>query len=468
MMVQEQARTEKAGASRAALHLVTALIGGIYAWFLITTYAELSTQWSYLGFWYQPPSPLLTGATIGLSALLGMFLPMHSWTIVGFAKWALYFLLFIPSVIIPPQQGILPMGDLIFLLAVIWSSAAAFILLLSDGKPFAKLRLAPRTFWAGVLGVWAVGNVGIFVIFGETLNIVGLEQVYEQRAAATTLGGALMGYVMGTLSGAVNPFLLVAGITRRQPVLIAAGLIGQLLIYSTLAGKVVLGSTLLTIGVFFVFRNGRVMFGRIYAAVLFFAVLGPIVSVYRAGTGVFSNISDLVYMRILALPGVLVGVYSDFFLNYPVTYLSHSLVGRPFSEYPYGMESVGQVIGRYVTPTAAVAEINNYNANFIAADGIAGFGTLGVPLILFLAGLWLWISSRLIGEIDRRIACAVLMPFVVSLADASLFTAILTGGGGMAALLLYLYRSTEEYGKITAPARLKAQSAGNVRGVRVR
>ena len=409
--------------------LLVALVGSIYAWFFLWTYQELSTQWHYLGFWYQPQPGWVTATTISMVAVLGFCLPTQNWTVVGFAKWVLYFLLFIPAIMVPPQQGILPQKDLILLEALIWISAAIFTLLLRAGKPFPAMRLTPSVFWIGLIGAWGLGNVAIYVVFGETLNFVGIDQVYEQRAAAATLGGALIGYVMGTLGGAINPFLLIVGISQRRPLFIGLALVGQLFIYSTLAGKVVLGATLLTVGTLFAFKAGKVVFARIHAVVLFFAGLGPIVAAYQVGTGILSVVSDLVYMRILVLPGVLIGVYSDFFLRYPVTYFSHSLIGRPFSEYPYGTESIGQVIGRYVTPTAA-AEVNNYNANFIAADGVAGFSTWGVPLIFLFAALWLWLASRLVGESNRPLACAVLMPFVVSLADASLFTAILTGGGG--------------------------------------
>ena len=165
-------------------------------------------------------------------------------------------------------------------------------------------------------------------------------------------------------------------------------------------------------------------------------------------------------MRILVLPGVLVGCYSDFFTRYPTTYLSHSIVGRYFVEYPYGPESVGQVIGRYVTPTAS-ASVNNYNANFIAADAVTGFGSWGVPPIFAFFAFTLWVISKLVGREHTPIACAVLVPFIVSLADSSIFTAILTGGGAAAAILLYLFRSAEftEANEIAAHANHDGRTA---------
>ncbi|MDT8759725.1 hypothetical protein MZO42_13565 [Sphingomonas psychrotolerans] len=421
-------------------------IGAVYATLLLLTYQELSKLWSYIGFWYRPPEPSVTATTIVAAAALGFLLPVRSWTVVGFAKWILYFILFIPALIIPPQQGVLVDDELFLLCTLIWISAAAMILFLRDGAPFRTIAVSETVLFQSVLAAWVLGNIAIIAVFGRSMSIVGLEQVYEQRSAVASLGGGAIGYVMGIMSGAVNPFLLVVGLSRKRPLFIALALVGQILIYSTLAGKVVLGSTVLIIGTYMVFRGGKVAFSRIYAGLLTLAVLGPITTRPELYTGgLAATFSDLVYMRILVLPGVLVGVYSEFFQRYPVTHLSHSLIGRPFFDYPYGNESVGQVIGRYVTPTLGDA-VNNYNANFIAADGITGFGTWGIPLIFVLAAAWLWMTSKLVGTHNRRVVCAVLTPFVVSLADASLFTAILTGGGAFAALLLYLLRSSEQHG----------------------
>ncbi|WP_375390897.1 hypothetical protein [uncultured Sphingomonas sp.] len=422
--------------------LLIGLVGGTYAAFLLLTYRELSKVWGYLGFWYQPPDTWVSVTTICASALLGMLLPLRSWTVVGFAKWVLYFILFIPALTIPPQQGVLPYNDLLLLEVLIWASAAVLIVLLRDGTPFHEIRIAPRFLMQVVIAAWLLGNIAIFAVFGGSMSLAGLDEVYEQRATAATASSAAISYVMGTMSGAINPFLLVVGLSRRRPYYVAMALAGQLVIYSTLAGKVVLGSTLLMIGSLLVFRHGKVAFARIYATVLAFAVMGPFITTPRVAGGLINAVSDLVYFRILVLPGVLVGAYSSYFLDYPVTYLSHSLIGRPFSTYPYGELSVGQVIGRYVTPGVTV-DAKNYNANFIAADGIAGFSTWGVPVIFLLAAGWLWLMSKLVGQENRPIVCAMLMPFVVSLADASLFTAILTGGGAAAAILLYLFRSAE-------------------------
>ena len=423
--------------------LLTAAVGAIYAALIIATYVQLSKVYDYLGFWYHPPSDTYTTLTVVSAGLLGAFLPMRDWTIVGFAKWVLYFVLFIPALVIPAQQGTLPTDVLILLFVLIFTSAATMMVALRDGRPFHEIRLSMTAFWRGVFAVYFLSNLAIIYVFAGSMNLVGIGDVYQQRDAAGEVASTWIIYVMGTMSGAINPFLLVRGVVERKLVLVALAFAGQLLIYSTLAGKIVLGSTLLTIAVMFAFSQGRVVFGRVYAAVIGFGALGPFISAPGIISGGFAGtISSLIYMRILVLPGVLVGVYSEFFLHYPVTYLSHSIFFRIFINYPYGQDSVGQVIGRYVTPTTN-GDVNNYIATFIAGDGITGFGTWGVPVAFLFAAGWLWVLSKLVGRQSRLFTCAMLMAYVMSLANTSLFTSILTGGGAAVGMLMYLYRCAE-------------------------
>jgi len=428
---------------RISLRIFCGLLGALYAFCILTTYKEISLLWYYMGFVYNPPSTYFTFMTIFAAGVLGLFLPVSDWRLAGYVKWILYFVLFIPALVLPAQRGTIPINDLLLLLSLIWFCAAIFILFLSDGKPFATVRIKYSTLIAGVLAIWFVGHMSLIAVYGENLQLVGIEQVYEQRTANASIGGSAMVYIMGLLSGAINPFILTIGLKEKRWYFVVLAIAGQFIIYSTLAAKVVIGSTILLIGAHFIFRNEKLNYKYIFSAVFVFSVLGPIAAWYRSSSEIVSNISDYVYMRILVLPGVLVGIYSDFFAIYPTTKFSHSLIGRPFTDYPYGMEEIGQVVGRFVTPTASYSVIN-YNASFLAADGITGFGTWGIPIIFLFLASWLWFASRLIGSVDRSVALAVLTPFVVSLADSSMFTSILTGGGAAAALLLYFYRSAKE------------------------
>ena len=54
--------------------------------------------------------------------------------------------------------------------------------------------------------------------------------------------------------------------------------------------------------------------------------------------------------------------------------------------------------------------------------------------ILVLRGM-----DKLLGNIDLRVRCAALIPFLIWLADGSLPTALLTGGGGLVAAIMWVY-----------------------------
>ena len=127
------------------LHRFTvAMFGGGYAYLLKQTYEQLSISWSYLGFWYVEQPLSVTLFSIMASAVLGSLLPITNWTIVGFAKWVLYFLLFIPALVIPPQQGALPVDSLIVLESLVWISAALLILFLRNGMCTPRNALKTR------------------------------------------------------------------------------------------------------------------------------------------------------------------------------------------------------------------------------------------------------------------------------------------------------------------------------------
>lgn len=437
-------RARASSSSAFARRVVAGVVGGIYAYLCLLTYAELSNIYEYLGFWYRPAEPFVTARCIILAALLGVFLPTGNWNVTGFTKWILYFLLMIPALVIPPQQGAIPQEQLNLLFNLLWISSFAFIVFLRDGKQVRPINIEFREIIQVILAIYVIGHAYVAFVFRGSMNIVGIEEVYSQRTFAGDAASAAVVYVMGLLGNVINPYLLITGIMKKRYSFIALAISGQFLIYSTLAGKVVLASTLLAVLVLLVTKNGRTLFHRFYAALLAVGFLGPQIAylaVYFGG--VARTIASLIYFRVLLLPGVLVGVYTEFFLSNPLTYLSHSIVGRLFIEYPYGDESVGQVIGRYVTP-AVDADLNNYIGTFVAGDGIAGFGIWGVPIAFALAALWLWFMSKLIGSQNRAFTFAMLAGYVVSLANTSLFTSILTGGGAALALLLYLHRSAED------------------------
>jgi hypothetical protein len=415
-----------------------------YGLLMIVNYQSLSHWWAYIGFDYAPLAmPTLVGLLL-VSGIPAMLLARQPRSVAEFGAWILYFTLFMPAMIIPALQGWTAGAAAAELFLVVLASTILFILLTrSPARPFRIPRFEHSTFWIVVISLFVLLHGSIILSLGGLMSFAGFEQVYEQRSAAAEATNGLLAYVLSNTSGALNPFLIATGIAERKWWRVALGTVGQVIVYSTLAGKIVLVSILVIAGVFLLFdKEGRIRPMRMGLGLCVVALIGlPLTASYDPINGNFNSIIDLVYVRTLYLPGVLVGAYYDFFSQYPVTYFSHSIVGRAFVEYPYGQLQVGQVIGAYVTPSASY-EVNDYNANFIAADGITSLGLYGIPFAILLAVAVLRLFDRLLGQIDFRVRCAALVPFLMWLADGSLLTALLTGGGISLTLLTWLWGGT--------------------------
>ena len=300
--------------------------------------------------------------------------------------------------------------------------------------------------------LYGVCLVYMLVVYGGNLRVAtdfGAD-VYEQRAVAGELSaGSLVGYASGMFSGALNPFLLAIGLTERRKLLIVIGFVGMLLAYATAAIKGVLVSAILIPAFYVSFVRHKVIVSYRLGLIILISCLAPWFLIWDVGElqqGLSSKIVALVFMRTYGFAGILTGVYADFFVNNPHTYYSHINIVSRLIDYPYNA-SLGEVVG------ASALGLPNMNANasFWATDGFAAAGVPGVILMGGLVGLLLSFTNAAIASADRRIAFLASLPFVMYIANSSFFSSVLTGGGGMLVLLIYLWQKTGS-GSARSPA----------------
>ncbi len=418
-----------------------------YGFAIIKNYEHLSYWWEYIGFKFLPQTWTVQIALIALAAVPALFLPIRPKNILQLSAWTLHFTVFLPGLLIPPNQAYI-VGDRIYLLfGLLLVSAIGFNLLSRiSAKAWTIPRMPADLFWGGLLGVYVLLNGAIFYVFGNSLSIAGIENVYEQRALANNvLGSNIIVYAIGGLTGAINPFLIAYGVRNKNYFLVALGVASQVLAYASLAGKIIIFSTLVVVFASLIIdQNNRVRIWRMSLVFVVTALIGLLWLPYYVPTnGAIHQMTSILYMRTLYLPGVLIGAYGEFFSTFEATYLSHSQVGRLFTEYPYGTLSVGQVVGAYVTPGAGY-DYNNYIATFIAGDGIASFGLVGVPIATAIGWVAITILDRIAGKGDRAVILAASLPFIILLSNSSIFTSLLTGGGILLALLLGVSGNLEQ------------------------
>lgn len=416
----------------------------LYAFLSIFIYERLSYRWSYFGFiWANPSVGEIVSAAV-LAAVPAIFLPRAAGTLFQFAAWVLYFAVFAPAILIPPLQHLQVSGEIWFLSGVSAFGACLFALASrwSAGAFRATnlLRFSERTILIALIAIFVAGYGFILVVHGAALQFTSFADVYEQRAEFNEGAGGILNYAVPMLANVVNPLLLAIGLKRRNPALIALGIGGSVLSYGTFALKQHILTPMFVIGTYFLFdRMGRCrVFGIPLALLAVSVICLPFVATYDPVGGIMGTILTMLFVRTLLLPGVIVGLFSSYFSIYPQTYYAHSNIGRLFATYPYGDLSVGQVVGYYLVPSYD-GNLWELNGSFVATDGIAAVGTIGIVIAFAICILVMLAMSRAAARVEPAIVYPAAVPFLITLANTSLFSSMLTGGGILLTLFLYLW-----------------------------
>lgn len=417
-----------------------------YAILLCIIYRYLTDFWTYLGFRWSEPNFTQLGLICLVAAVPSLVLPIRVDSLFAFFGWSLHYLLFMPATIIPFLQGFESQGSIAVLVLFIVMTAIGFGLASRMRlAPFPPLELSSRTMVMGLFWVFLAGQLYVLIKFRDTLSFVGVDDIYDQRSRFSAgLTGSYDAYLLLTLSNAINPFVLALGLYRRNWWLAGAGVGGQILAFSTLALKSILLSPVLILAVYLLFDSSGRFRPRLFSLslVLLSLIAVPLMSNYQPGHSLFDDILSLIFFRTLYVGGAMVGMYSDFFSIYPWTYFSHSSVGRLFVDYPYGALSIGQVVGLHVVPTNSY-ELLELNASFLATDGIGSLGKGGVLVILPVVIGVFWVLSRASAAVPKRIVFPATVPFLITVANTSILSSLLSGGGFVLGILFYLLGSAE-------------------------
>lgn len=426
----------------------------VYIVSFVTIYVNwASVNFYYFGFWYNHNPDNLALAYV-IIALFAILLPVSVTRYSDFACWILYFIIFIPSVLIVSMQGyetFSPTGLNVSL------AASFFLMLYIPRKINFKSYSIPRriqtdAFFFFFFAFYLAAMAFYLITYGEMLSFSGLDEIYDQRARFSNMDtSAIALYLTGWLSNAMNPYLLAVGLfdrTRRW--LIPVGIAGQIIVFMAFAGKMMLVILLVTAGFyFFVLKNGRVSTTRLAFgfAMLTLCALAILAVTNYHPDGLSLDIVALIFMRTLGIQGAMTGVYADIFSNSPLTYWSHANIINQIVDYPYKVP-LGFVVGTRLVGGSGF----NANANFWATDGVAAYGMMGVVIMGAVFGFLLSLANKVITPDRLPFATIVSIPFLMTMGNASLFTSLITGGGLMTvAMIAYGMPQRRRAGKPSMP-----------------
>ena len=268
----------------------------------------------------------------------------------------------------------------------------------------------------------------------QHMRLVSFADVYDLRLDASEQQsiGAVQ-YLNSWLSYCFLPFFIARGIISRHWKSLAIGMTGCLLVYLSSGAKSVILMPLIMLMIWFVLK-ARTHF-------LFLLLSGTaaatILVLFFPDDSALSWGKSVLLMRTFATGGWTVSLYYEYFSANGYTYYSHiRFVDMVTQAYPYGERSLGQMIGIEYSGS----DLANFNANFWASDGFAAMGLWGIPVVTAILCGFLVLVNRVSSYFDSEFISLWMSGFWLALLNVPLSTAILSGGGGVIVVLLWISR----------------------------
>jgi len=408
------------------------LAAGAYTGLLLWVYATfLSPIFSYEGYTLKWPGAAMMIWLLVLALAPAVLLPHSLSRPSAFIVWWLYLAAYIPSILVPALslnmswEKLLPLHlSLLLSMGFLCLACSAQLLVLG------QLKLSPTMFWSTFALIWVAGlafasakssvvaNIGS-VLRGATEYDIR-SQVYEIFGG----GDRVLGYVLGELGQALNPFLIAQGIVSRRGLYLAAGIIGQVIVFGVTGLKSVVLSAIFLPLAFLLIRRWRNNFGLAFTSGVIVIMLACMTADRVTGNIIFSS---LFTRRTLAGPGLLTGFYFDHYSQ-----VSHVGVAYHWHRDPSVLDASREIGLVYFGSSNVDA-----NANLWAE----GFADLGVPGILgftLITGLMIWLYDSVASRRNLELAVLLAVMPAVALSNSAPTTVLVTHGGLAAAMLLYL------------------------------
>lgn len=387
------------------------------------------------------------GWSLALSLIPAALFPLESPRPSRIFVLVQFFVIYIPSTYLAFHSS-LPVLDAQQRLSLCLAMFAAMLILIWSQRAWPLLevraiRLSPSVFWALVYAGGAGCLLLLVVLFRGSIQFVSLADVYLVRDRATEVlasSGSKFGpYAFVWLNNVFLPLIFVHGVMRRRVPQLLAVVAVYAFLFGIWASKASLLAPIMLalVFVFLARKPGRmhVNFTLGLTAMLLVPVLLP----FETGIGQLAKVwwVSIFHMRTITVPALLESQYLAFFTDHPLTLGSHLTGVSAIVPYQYDYD-IPRTVGYYY-----YGDLMTANANFWAQDGIAGFGLFGLMAMSLVAAGVLWLLDSIAYQLPPRLVLTALACVLLSFANASLFTTLLTGGLGLMLLAFWCFPSGE-------------------------
>lgn len=279
-----------------------------------------------------------------------------------------------------------------------------------------------------ILGVLLM--IYLFIRFRSIMSFASLDTLYEQRARGAA-GNLLDGYAQTYSQYVISTGLLALGMYRRNILYIMVGLAGSIMNYTITAEKAGLVYPFAIICLFMAVKMKR----RLFVTTSMIAIILSFVLFFSIYTRAFLSTSEFIcwYIgtRTILTPGAFVVHYADFFAERGYTFFSHIRGFNLFVPAPAQFANdprwpaLGVILGEDFIGLPRL----NANASYVASDGIAGMGEIGIVVAFVTLAAFGTLLNRLGRGINPALLLPLLLPIALTLTNGSLFTVFLSMGG---------------------------------------
>ncbi|WP_133434059.1 hypothetical protein [Aeromicrobium phragmitis] len=417
---ERQQQTRRAATRGIAVAITVSLFAAILHY---TYQLKVAPFFAYSGLTYREPNPFNYFIAILITALVALILPQHIERVSDFILWIVYVLAVAPSILLAQYSQTLPPDEATAMGLAIGATMAMAVILLRIGPKWHP-NLA-RMDWG--IDFWVLIGGFAFLIYGYMvlttglrLQLTALTDVYDLRESfgGRASGDRVVGYLVPVLRNVINPLLIARGIGARRFLPLAAGSLGQLVIYASTGHKSVLFSVPAIIGLAMLFRLYRNRPPGV-AVLVAVATTSLLALVLDRITGSLLWTS-LLSRRMMIVPGALTAAYVAVFGNRPRQNFADVI---PFVDDPYTATSPVNIVGaEFVGNINTAANVNLFG------HGYLNFGYLG----MFIEGLVLVVLLIIANGATRGLpvmtSCAIFFVPSISFVSASVFTTALTHG----------------------------------------
>lgn len=403
----------------------------IFCWLLTWIYTtEMVQFWGYMGLTGEFSPTAFALSTLS-TIILALFVPATRDT-REYLITCLNYIFFLPSIVFIFYSNTNTMHLAGFLIAVVGvyfvSAIRSPVYALKPLPPVQILALVFTLILLSIIVQAAFGGLNHF-----NLNI---ERVYEFRRVAASELPPIFGYVYSNVSSVLVPIALALSIKFRNNYLIVLTIVCAVVLFGMTHHKSVLFAPFVValLYVFFQRMNSPRILGWVFIAIPIACLLEIFIMRQIIHSPDPAYLNSLIIRRVLLIPSVLDGLYTDLFSRIPKYYWSTSRIGEWLVENPHGVTAPFLVGEEFFGDTDTSA-----NAGMIGS-GYSNAGLIGVAIYAALIGLLISVLNAYGRRIGHAFVTAASLSTLFNVVTSTdLVTALLTHGLLLLLLLLALF-----------------------------